>query len=236
MSVCSNVRSVKSHVRGGGSLRHTWTRIGKSTANTVTGAVMHALFLVHWGDTMTSHWRKAIRWWYSWVNENWAFSRRESCNSRLFECKSRIIFFWELFILSQLLRELHNSQTSSRITKFSPTSPTSRMTFLIIFENYLILNNFENDFSHHIRELPTSQQLREWLFSSYARNVSSNCLPQTRHNHIGCIYLIFLHCVFSNVSSNHLHEMRHNHIGCICLTFPQCAFSNVSLKRLHKRM
>ena len=106
---------------------------------------------------------------YSWVNENWAFSRRESCNSRLFECKSRIIFFWELFILSQLLRELHNSQTSSRITKFSPTSPTSRMTFLIIFENYLLLNNFENDFSHHIRELLTSQQLRELRFSSYAR-------------------------------------------------------------------
>ena len=110
------------------------------------------------------------------------------------------------------------------------------MTFLIIFENYLILNNFENDFSHHIRELPTSQQLREWLFSSYARNVSSNCLPQTRHNHIGCIYLIFLHCVFSNVSSNHLHEMRHNHIGCICLTFPQCAFLNVSSNRLPGRM
>ena len=110
------------------------------------------------------------------------------------------------------------------------------MTFLIIFENYLILNNFENDFSHHIRELPTSQQLREWLFSSYARNVSSNCLPQTRHNHIGCIYLIFLHCVFSNVSSNHLHEMRHNHIGWICLTFPQCAFSNVSSNRLPGRM
>ena len=39
MSVCSNVRSVKSHVRGGGSLRHTWTRIGKSTANTVTSAL-----------------------------------------------------------------------------------------------------------------------------------------------------------------------------------------------------
>ena len=36
MSVCSNVRSVKSHVRGGGSFRHTWNRIGKSTANTVT--------------------------------------------------------------------------------------------------------------------------------------------------------------------------------------------------------
>ena len=35
------------------------------------------------------------------------------------------------------------------------------MTFLIIFENYLLLNNFENDFSHHMRENLTSQQLRE---------------------------------------------------------------------------
>ena len=35
------------------------------------------------------------------------------------------------------------------------------MTFLIIFENYLLLNNFENYFSHHMRELLTSHQLRE---------------------------------------------------------------------------
>ena len=110
------------------------------------------------------------------------------------------------------------------------------MTFLIIFENYLILNNFENDFSHHIRELPTSQQLREWLFSSYARNVSSNCLPQTRHNHIGCIYLIFLQCAFSNVSLTRLPERMRNHTGCICLTFLHCVFSYVSSNCLHEKM
>ena len=55
-------------------------------------------------------------------------------------------------------------------------------------------------------------------------------------SHIGCICLIFLHCVFSNVASSCLHQRMHNHIGCICLTFLHCVFSNVSLKHLHKKM
>ena len=49
------------------------------------------------------------------------------------------------------------------------------------------------------------------------------------HNHIGCICLIFLHCVSLNVPSNCLHKKMHNYIGCICLIFLYCAFSNVSL-------
>ena len=55
-------------------------------------------------------------------------------------------------------------------------------------------------------------------------------------NHIGCICLTFLHCVFSNVSSKRLHNMMHSHIGCICLTFLHCAFSNVSSNGLHGKM
>ena len=66
-------------------------------------------------------------------------------------------------------------------------------------------------------------------------NVSSNCLHQRMHSHIGCICLTFLHCVFSNVSSNRLYVRMHSHIGCICWTFLHCAFSNVSSKRLHRR-
>ena len=65
-------------------------------------------------------------------------------------------------------------------------------------------------------------------------NVSSNCLPEMRHNYIGCICLAFLHYVFSNVSSNCLPERMHNHIGCICLTFLHCVFSNVSIKNLYQ--
>ena len=52
------------------------------------------------------------------------------------------------------------------------------------------------------------------------------------HSHIGCIFLIFLRCVFSNVSSNGLPEKKQSHIACICLTLPHCALSNVSLNRL----
>ena len=48
---------------------------------------------------------------------------------------------------------------------------------------------------------------------------SSNSLDQSRHSHIGCICLSFLHCGFSYVSSNRLRDMMHTHIGCICLIF-----------------
>ena len=34
--------------------------------------------------------------------------------------------------------------------------------------------------------------------------------------------------VFSNASPKRLHKRMQNHIGCICLTFVQCVFSNVS--------
>ena len=60
--------------------------------------------------------------------------------------------------------------------------------------------------------------------SSY---VSSNRLPEKRHNRIGCICLIFLHWASSNVSSNDWYRRLHNHTGCICLTFLHCASSCV---------
>ena len=48
---------------------------------------------------------------------------------------------------------------------------------------------------------------------------------------IDCNYLTSPHGAFSNVSSNCLPENRHSHIGCICLTFPtvrfQMCFQNV---------
>ena len=59
-------------------------------------------------------------------------------------------------------------------------------------------------------------------------NVSSNCLSEKRHSHIGCICLTFLQCAFSNVSSNCLPQRMHSHIGCICSSFLHCGFSNVS--------
>ena len=67
-------------------------------------------------------------------------------------------------------------------------------------------------------------------------NVSSNCLPERMHNHIGCICLTFLHCVFSNVSIKNMDQSRQCHIGCICLTFLHCAFLNVSSNGLHEKM
>ena len=59
-------------------------------------------------------------------------------------------------------------------------------------------------------------------------NVSSNCLSEWMHNHIGCICLSFLHCEFLNVSSNCPHHWMHNHTCCILLAFLRCAFSYVS--------
>ena len=66
--------------------------------------------------------------------------------------------------------------------------------------------------------------------------VFSNYLSQMMHSLIGCIYLAFLHCLFSNVSSNCQLERMHNHIGCIYLAFLHCGFSNVSSNCLPKRM
>ena len=62
--------------------------------------------------------------------------------------------------------------------------------------------------------------------------VSSKNLPERTHRHIGCIYLSFLHCVFSNVSSNCLPEKTHSYTGCTCVTSLQCVFSNVPSKHL----
>ena len=67
-------------------------------------------------------------------------------------------------------------------------------------------------------------------------NVSSNCLHERMHNHIGCICLTFLHCVFSSVSSNDLPEKMHSRIGCISLTFYHCVFSKVFSNGLLENM
>ena len=74
------------------------------------------------------------------------------------------------------------------------------------------------------------------FLQSALSNVSSNCLPGRMQSHIGCICLTFLHCAFSNVSSNGLPEKRQSRIDCICLTFLQCAFSNVPSNCLSGRM
>ena len=66
-------------------------------------------------------------------------------------------------------------------------------------------------------------------------NVSSNDLHQRMHSHTGYIYLTFLHCAFSNASSNRLHDTTHSHTGCICVTFLHCALSNVSSNRLPEK-
>ena len=55
---------------------------------------------------------------------------------------------------------------------------------------------------------------------------SHNAKHQRGHSHIGCIYLMFLHCAFSNSpdSRNWLPERRQCHTGCIYLTFPAVCF------------
>ena len=67
-------------------------------------------------------------------------------------------------------------------------------------------------------------------------NVSSSCLPEKKHIHIGCICLTFIRCVFLNVSSKRLHKRMPNHIGCICSTFLRCAFSDVPSSCLNQWM
>ena len=68
------------------------------------------------------------------------------------------------------------------------------------------------------------------------QNISSNCLPEKRPNHIGCICLIFHHCEFSNVPSKNLPLRKDIHIDCICLTFLRCAFSNIASNCLPEKM
>ena len=67
--------------------------------------------------------------------------------------------------------------------------------------------------------------------SSYA---SSKNLCESIKSHTGCIFLTFIHCVFSNVTLMNLDQSMHSHI--IGLTFLHCAFSNVSSNRFYKRM
>ena len=55
-------------------------------------------------------------------------------------------------------------------------------------------------------------------------------------SHIGCICLLFLHCVFSNKPPNYLLKRMQSYTGCILLTFLHCAFSNMSSNCLSKRM
>ena len=67
-------------------------------------------------------------------------------------------------------------------------------------------------------------------------NVSSNCLHQRKHSHIGCICLIFYFHVFAYASSNWMNMRMHSHIGYICLIFLHCVFSYVPSKCLPGRM
>ena len=54
------------------------------------------------------------------------------------------------------------------------------------------------------------------------------------HSHIGCTCLTVLHCAFSNVSSNCLHEKKHSHIGCcICVTWWHCYSFSPGFSHLH---
>ena len=44
------------------------------------------------------------------------------------------------------------------------------------------------------------------FLQSVVSNVSSKCLPEHKHNHIGCNYAISLQSEFSSVFLNRLHE------------------------------
>ena len=80
---------------------------------------------------------------------------------------------------------------------------------------------------HTKSELPPAPGSGGLLLFRRATNVSSNCLPESMQNHIGCICWTFLHCAFSNVSSNCLPKRMQIHIDCNCLTFLHVAFLNV---------
>ena len=87
--------------------------------------------------------------------------------------------------------------------------------------DYFIANVF---FAFH-RLIVSSKRLHKIMHSLICltflhcvfSNVSSNCLPERMHIHIGCICMIFLHCVSSNVSSIGLYEQMHSHTGCTYL-------------------
>ena len=67
-----------------------------------------------------------------------------------------------------------------------------------------------------------------FFFNSVRSNASLKELLDKVQNGIGCICLIYLHCVFSYVSSNRLSEKMHNYIYYIWLTFTQYVLWNVS--------
>ena len=66
-----------------------------------------------------------------------------------------------------------------------------------------------------------------FFHGSVFSNVPLNCLPQTMHNHTGCIWSFFLQRAFSYASSNDPYWPMHSHIGCICVS------SDCRLEKIH---
>ena len=107
-----------------------------------------------------------------------------------------------------------------------------RPLYCIVIPLYSIVIPLLHQIIIHFAPARTPAPQKCSYVSSY---VSSNRLPEKRHNRIGCICLIFLHCEFSNVASNCLVEKIHSHSGCICLTFLHCVFSNASSNCMSKK-
>ena len=70
------------------------------------------------------------------------------------------------------------------------------------------------------------------IFFHVFSNVSSLHLDSSKHFYIGCICLIFLHCVFSNVSSNCLPTRMQSHTACICSNFLHCALQDFAKQEI----
>ena len=66
--------------------------------------------------------------------------------------------------------------------------------------------------------------------------VSSEHLAVSTQIYIGCIFLVYLHCVASSVSLNGQLEKMHSCTGCNWKVFRHYAFSNVGSKHFDKCM
>ena len=86
----------------------------------------------------------------------------------------------------------------------------------------------------------------DFISLAYLRHVFSHMCPQNtwlwarkltlQYCNIGCIFLVYLHCVASSVSLNGQLEKMHSCTGCNWKVFRHYAFSNVGSKHFDKCM
>ena len=113
------------------------------------------------------------------------------------------------------------------------------------YEYYSVLRKWPNTNTNDIRSSDNDQIQIRIYYSVFQKRPNMNNIRSAENNrlwiritfgllkmieyeskrtkkYIGCICLIYLHCVFSNVSSNCLSERIQKCIGYICLIFLYC--------------